>query len=80
MSTLRTEIKDTKQGIKFIKYLIKNNMMFHLDDDVSDIIWHKTLNLDLSTINLIHKRHQELWAIGNPWDYADKIITQYLKD
>jgi len=75
---LNKKIKTTSDARKFIQFLISKNLMFHLDDDVESIIWGN--DVDQNTIDLIKIRHKELWGVGNPWGYADKLITQYLKD
>lgn len=74
---LHIPIKTIEQGNAFIQALIDNNLMFHLDDDVKGIIWDASLSIEV--INLIETRHQELWTIGNPWKYADSIITKFLE-
>jgi len=72
---LNQPIKTFDDARKFIQFLDKNGLMFHLDDDVDNIIWCK--EVDKKTIKLIGKRHKELWNIGNPWEYAEEIIDEY---
>ena len=74
---LNQPIKTIDDGRKFIQFLDKNGLMFHLDDDVDNIIWCK--DVDKKTIKLIGKRHKELWNIGNPWKYAEEIIDIILQ-
>ena len=74
---LNQPIKTIDDGRKFIQFLDKNGLMFHLDDDVDNIIWCK--EVDKKTIKLIGKRHKELWNIGNPWEYAEEIIDIILQ-
>jgi len=74
---LNQPIKTIDDGRKFIQFLDKNGLMFHLDDDVDNIIWCK--EVDKKTITLIGKRHKELWNIGNPWKYAEEIIDIILQ-
>lgn len=76
--TLRISIATTEDARKFIQFLIQNNLMFHLDDDVDNIIWGQ--DVDEKTIKLIGERHQELWNVGNPWEYADDIIDVCLEN
>jgi hypothetical protein len=75
---LNKKIQTTADAREFIQFLISKGLMFHLDDDVDNIIWGK--DVDQDTIDLITIRHQELWSIGNPWEYAEEVIDQYLKD
>ena len=74
---LNKEIKTIIDARKFIEFLIKKDLIFHLDDNVKDILWDKTI--DQKTIKLLHLRHQELWTVGNPWEYAENIIDEFLK-
>jgi len=78
LKELHYTIESHDDGIAFLDTLIKNKLMFHLDDDVSNIIWEK--NTDQTTIDLITKRHQELWSVGNPWEYAEELIGGYLDE
>ena len=71
------KITTVKEGCKFISQLVAASLMFHLDDDVNDILWGEDLGLD--EIGLIHDRQQELWKVGNPWEYAETEINQFLK-
>ena len=75
---LRISITTTEYARKFIQFLIQNNLMFHLDDDVDNIIWGQ--DVDEKTIKLIGERHQELWKVGNPWEYAEDIIDVCLEN
>jgi hypothetical protein len=73
---LAIKIANEDQAIKFLKGLIKHGLMFHLDDDVSNIIWRKEVPSQI--IELITSRHKEIWEIGNPWVYAESLINDYL--
>lgn len=75
---LNKKIQTIADARKFIQFLISSGLMFHLDDDVENIIWSK--EVEQSTIDLITIRHKELWNVGNPWEYAEELIDQYLKD
>lgn len=78
LKELHYVIEDVDDGIKYLNTLIQNDLMFHIDDDVDNIIWSK--EVEQSAIDLITIRHQELWSVGNPWEYAEELIDQYLKD
>ena len=69
-------IKTIEGARAFLQFLIKKDLMFHLDDDVHDILWNQ--DIDEKTINLLHLRHQEMWTVGNPWEYAEDIIDEEL--
>ena len=75
---LNKKIQTIADAKEFIQFLISKELMFHLDDDVDNIIWGDDVNQ--STIDLIKMRHQELWSVGSPWEYAEELIDQYLKD
>tara|TARA_R110000744_G_scaffold250506_1_gene366645 strand:+ start:42 stop:278 length:237 start_codon:yes stop_codon:yes gene_type:complete len=70
------EIKTIENAREFIQFLIKKDLMFHLDDDVDNILWDQ--EIDKKTIKLLHLRHQEMWTIGSPWEYAEDIIDTFL--
>jgi hypothetical protein len=70
------EIKTIENAREFIQFLIKKDLFFHLDDDVHGILWNQ--DIDDKTINLLHLRHQEIWTVGNPWEYAEDIIDEEL--
>ena len=61
----------------YLSHLIEARLMYHLDDDVDNILWDK--NVSKSLLGLIKKRDKELWDVGNPWEYADSVITAYLR-
>lgn len=71
------EIKTIDNAREFIQFLIKKDLMFHLDDDVDNILWDQ--EIDKKTIKLLHLRHQEIWTVGNPWEYAEDIIDVFLE-
>ena len=74
--TMDKEIVTVEDARKFILCLIEKDLMFHLDDDVDDIIWDK--DVPRALLETIKKRHEEIWNVGNPWEYADDIIGRFL--
>ncbi|MBF86304.1 MAG: hypothetical protein CL489_17760 [Acidobacteria bacterium] len=75
--TMDKEIVTVEDARKFILCLIEKDLMFHLDDDVDDIIWDK--DVPRALLETIKKRHEEIWNVGNPWEYAEDIINNFLE-
>jgi len=75
---LNKEIKTIEDAKDFLKYLIKNDLMFHLDDKPSDILWEMGTDTP-PDVGLLCERYNELWGLGNPWEYAEDIIDSYLQ-
>ena len=70
------EIKTIEDSREFMLFLIKKDLFFHLDDNVHDILWNQ--DIDEKTLELLHLRHQEMWTVGNPWEYAEDIMDKVL--
>jgi hypothetical protein len=71
---LHTPIDTVKKARLFIESLIKNEVMFHLDDSPINITWVKGDPPEA----LMTLRHHELWEVGSPWEYAEDIIDKFL--
>lgn len=64
------EIKTMHDAILYIRWLIDNNLQYHLDDNPKDIVWN-TSKPTVEEIEMLQVNHDRLWAVCNPWSLFD---------
>lgn len=67
---------DTQQITDYWNQLGENNLQYHLDDDLDDIVWSEFPNNQLPNNLLadLKENHERLWSFCesegvSPWDY-----------
>jgi hypothetical protein len=67
----RFHFRSEEDVCEFVKYLIGEDLRFHLDDDPEDIFWSKPMSQgEVSTLKL---NMIDLWRFCDPW----QVLSRY---